>query len=158
MYHPVCMYSSLYVSSLYCTGVHYMVGGWWVPGILYTPPPPHPPIYILVLGTGTYPPAILVLRDRWWRLIPLPLKWGPQFGRLFWPCPLSQENQVAIAQLPALGIFSLGLGRSMLTLDVTEMILQNFPKLLFLMLSCNPVDKLSFKALCSAYDVSATFT
>ena len=71
---------------------------------------------------------------------------------------LSQENQFAIAQLPALEIFSLGLGGSMLIIEVNETILQHYPKLLFLKLSCKPSDKLSFKSLCSEYDVSATFT
>ena len=71
---------------------------------------------------------------------------------------LVTRKSVCQAQLPALEIFSLGLGGSMLTIEVTETILQHYPKLLFLKLSCKPSDKLSFKSLCSEYDVSATFT
>lgn len=70
---------------------------------------------------------------------------------------LSQENQFAIAQLQAPGIFNLGLGGSVLTIEITEMILQNFSKMIFLKLSCKPRDKLFLMRLCLDYDVNVTF-
>lgn len=64
------------------------------------------------------------------------------------------DTSALVSNMKLGNIFNLGLAGSPITLDLTKYILENFPKLLFLQISCPLSQEADFKALCREYDVS----
>lgn len=70
---------------------------------------------------------------------------------------LSADNQTTVATMQSAGILNLDLGGSILTFNIVNMILENFPRLLFLKISCSMEDKYRLRKMSWQYDVRLTF-